>query len=91
MIIIDTKLPAFRSLLNERTSKKGVKADIDEAAVASSDEEGIGLDLKDEPQEHSKDQYKDKPESKEEKIDLVEESPTEKEIKAKNMKLLNAL
>lgn len=96
-MIIDSKLPGFKSYLSEnRLNNDGVKTTIDQSAVAPSEQNNVDLELKDSTK-HSHDNYNEKkkenPETPEEekKEDAQKVVVSEAETKARNLKLLNLL
>ena len=95
-MIIDSKLPGFKSYLSEnRLNNGGIKTTIDQSAVAPSEQNNVNLKLDDESN-NSQDSYKKKKEEQKESKEQTEEKVekvvlSENEIKGKNLKLLNLL
>ena len=95
-MIIDSKLPGFKSYLSEnRLNNGGIKTTIDQSAVAPSEQNNVDLHLDDDTK-NSQDSYKKKKEEhkeskkkNEEKVEKIIQSDAE--IKGKNLKLLNLL
>lgn len=84
MIIINSKLPAFRSF----------KADVNHSAVTGNEDESVAMDSEEDTDKHKKptEQSKDNSHKKESKKESDSSpGPTKEEIKSKNMKLLNTL
>lgn len=95
-MIIDSKLPGFKSYLSEnRLNNGGIKTTIDQAAVAPSEQNNVDLQL-DDSTKHSKDPYNKKKEEHKESKEQAEENvekfvQSDTEIKDKNLKLLNLI
>lgn len=96
-MIIDSKLPGFKSFLSEnRLTNGGIKTTIDQAAVAPSEQNNVDLQLDDSTKnsqdsynKKKKEEHKESEERSEDKVEKVLQSDTE--IKEKNLKLLNLL
>lgn len=95
-MIIDSKLPGFKSYLSEgRLGNGGIKTTIDQAAVSPSEQNNVDLQM-DDNTNNSQDSYSKKKEEhkeskerpKEKKEPLVQ---NDSDIKDKNLKLLNLL
>lgn len=95
-MIIDSKLPGFKSYMSEnRLNNGGIKTTIDQSAVAPSEQNNVDMHLNDDSK-NSLDSYNKKKEkqkeSKEEVIEQVEQiTHSDENIKDKNLKLLNLL
>lgn len=97
-MIIDSKLPGFKSYLSEgRLSNAGIKTTIDQSAVAASEQNNVDLELKDNTK-GSQDSYKKKKNEEEQshhkdgqKEQPKKQNPNEAEVKKRNLKLLNLL
>lgn len=96
-MIIDSKLPGFKSYLSEnRLQNDSLKTSIDQAAVAPSEQNNIDLELTDStnnPQDSYKKKKKEKKHSQEDKKEDKPERriQTEAEEKSRNLKLLNLI
>lgn len=96
-MIIDSKLPGFKSYLSEnRLNNGGIKTTIDQSAVAPSEQNNVNLQLDNETKnsqdsynKKKKEEQKESKEQTEEKVEQVVLS--DNEIKDKNLKLLNLL
>lgn len=96
-MIIDSKLPGFKSYLSEnRLNNDGVKTSIDHSAVAASEQNNVDLELKDSTK-NAQDSYKEKKKEQEHANEEKKEEKPKKEIeneaeaKSRNLKLLNLL
>lgn len=96
-MIIDSKLPGFKSYLSEnRLNNDGVKTSIDHSAVAASEQNNVDLELKDSTK-NAQDSYKEKKKEQEHANEEKKEERPKKEIeneaeaKSRNLKLLNLL
>jgi hypothetical protein len=95
-MIIDSKLPGFKSYLSEnRLNNGGIKTTIDQSAVAPSEQNNVDLHLDDDTKnsqdsyKKKKEEHKESKEKNEEKVEKIIQSDAE--IKGKNLKLLNLL
>ena len=95
-MIIDSKLPGFKSYLSEnRLNYGGIKTTIDQSAVAPSEQNNVDLHLDDDTKnsqdsyKKKKEEHKESKEKNEEKVEKIIQSDAE--IKGKNLKLLNLL
>ena len=96
-MIIDSKLPGFKSYLSEnRLTNGGIKTTIDQAAVAPSEQNNVDLDLESSTKNsHDKNNHKKK--KKDQTLEVRQEQKAEKtnetetDLKQKNLKLLNLL
>lgn len=95
-MIIDSKLPGFKTYLNEnQLTNCGIKTTIDQAAIAPSEQNNVDLHLEDSPK-NSHDSYNKKKEEKKESHKETEENvkkivESDSEIREKNLKLLNMI
>jgi hypothetical protein len=95
-MIIDSKLPGFKSYLSEnRLNNGGIKTTIDQSTVAPSEQNNVDLHLDDDTKnsqdsyKKKKEEHKESKEKNEEKVEKIIQSDAE--IKGKNLKLLNLL
>jgi len=97
-MIIDSKLPGFKSYLSEnRLNNGGVKTTINQSAVAASEQNNVDLELKDDTNSSQDDYNKKKNEEEhsqnndKQKEKPTKQLPNETEVKKRNLKLLNLL